>query len=243
MFFSTNIPNVKGKKIGVIAGLAPETSCDFYLEVVEYYRKNSDHYPSIILRQVSCFFKDIMLLAENKTGEGVKEEILVALKDLQDIGCELVCIPCNTVHKWLNIYQSHFPNLKFISIIEASIKKVLETNLKSVLILASKCTIMTELYQRQLEQHNINYVLVNETDCEFMTDAIKALNSGVDTHEFEDSFGEVLDRYLGMVDGTLLACTDLYRLCTDKVREGRGLFINSNDCLVEAVCEASLSYD
>ncbi|KAJ2985584.1 hypothetical protein HDV02_000506 [Globomyces sp. JEL0801] len=231
----------KGKKIGVIAGIAPETSSDFYLQVVAYYRKHSDHYPNVILRQVSCLFKDLTLMLENKPeGEVVKDDILLALKDLQDAGCELVCIPCNTVHKWLGTYQSHFPNLKFISIIDASIKKVLEANLKSVLVIGTKQTIMTELYQRQLEQHNIKYVLANETDCEFMTEAIKALNSGVDTREFEDSFGEVLDRYLGMVDGTLLACTDLYRLCTDKVREGRGLFINSNDCLVEAVCEASL---
>jgi aspartate/glutamate racemase len=72
---------------------------------------------------------------------------------------------------------------------------------------------------------------------EAITQAILALNNGEDTVYLQGLFSDILDKYSSQVDGTLLACTDLYRLCHPRPKE---ILIDSNQSLIEAVFQASI---
>jgi aspartate/glutamate racemase len=75
----------------------------------------------------------------------VLDDILEAIGDLVASGCSIVCITCNTVHKWFDIYEKRFPETRFISVINATVEKILKLGLKRIFCVGSKVKLQTDL--------------------------------------------------------------------------------------------------
>jgi len=147
------------KRLGIIGGMGPETSSKFYLELIERSRKFCDSYPSIIMDSISIPFsleEDIIQKSknENKFLPILNESIV----RLNKIGVDLVVIPCNTVHIFIDDLRKE-SDAPIISIIEETLERIKERGCKNVGLLASTKTIDSKLYENLMRKNGINVIL------------------------------------------------------------------------------------
>src|SRR5665647_1369744 len=92
------------KSVGVIGGLGPETTAEFYLEVIfQCQKRNDKQRPSIVISSVPLLFEIERDLIESNTG---KERYLPFLVDearrLERSGVAFLVMPCNSLHVFIN---------------------------------------------------------------------------------------------------------------------------------------------
>ena len=224
------------KKLGVVAGLGPETSAVFYLNVINHFRKNTKTYPSIIMRNVGSTFEDVESFICNRDTEPHVKDVIDALKDLEASGCDIACIPCNTMHVHLERFKSAVPKMNIISIVESVLCKILKNGTKNILLLGSSATISCRLYQDHLDNNGVKYILPNEIQQQWVENAILNINGGNllggDRIKLEAIISSYIEDY--GVDSVLLGCTDLYQQID--IGKYSVPVVDSNMALVEAVC-------
>jgi len=142
--------------------LGPETTSEFYLNLIKKSRKYCSAYPSILIDNISfpfCLEKEIISDSRNE------EKLLPILKEsmlrLNRAGADLIAIPCNTVHIFIEELRrvSHAP---IISIIDETVKYAKQRNYKKLGLLATTKTIQYKLYQKPLVENGIKVILPRE---------------------------------------------------------------------------------
>ena len=103
------------KTLGVIGGLGPETTAEFYLELVfGAYKKYKEDRPPILIWNIPLKYQIEEDLLTRATGEERYIPYLIeAVRRLEAGGAELLVIPCNSVHVFIGeVRQSaHVPVL------------------------------------------------------------------------------------------------------------------------------------
>ncbi len=227
------------KKLGIVTGLGPETSARFYLDIVKHFRNNEPAYPPILMRNAAISFSQE---AEGITGSGnlkIREEITSALIDLKSASCELVCIPCNTVHIWLDHFRGSIPGIRILSIVDAVAANVVARNLRHLLILGSSLTVAERLYQSALEKKGIRTSTPRQADQTAVDNAILSINQGCLLDSDRGELMAIMKAYWDgqdAPDAILFACTDLFQLI--KQEDCEMTILDSNKLLVDAVCAA-----
>ena len=198
------------KRLGIIGGMGPETSSKFYLELIERSRKFCDSNPSIIMDSVPIPFsleEEIIQKSENvhKFLPILKESI----ERLNKIEVDLVVIPCNTVHIFIDDLRKE-SDVPIISIIEETLRKVKEEGLKNVGLLATKKTIESKLYENPMRKNRINVILstvVEQND-------ISRIIIEILGNKAKNNSKKILERIIKNLikrgsEAIILGCTDL----------------------------------
>ena len=114
----------------------------------------------------------------------------------------MISIPCNTSCYFHEELQKEI-NIPINNIIKNTVKYIKEKNIKKVAVLATKGTIKSNLYQKELEKANINYLTPNQDKVmEIIYDYIKA-GKEVTKEIFAECTKDV------KVDAFILGCTEL----------------------------------
>ena len=141
------------KLIGVLGGMGPAASANLYSKIISYaqteYGAVQDFdYPPVIIYSLP-------LAGFDETGitdlEAVQRQLVAGVKKLEDAGCQLIIIGCNTVHSYYDEMQAAV-NVPIFNILEETKKQVLEFGYKKVGLFASKSTTDLKLYQIQVEE-------------------------------------------------------------------------------------------
>lgn len=193
------------KLVGVLGGMGPEATSDFirkltYLTPVE---TDQEHIPII-----ATSIPDIPDRTKNILGQGPSplNAMLRSLKLLEMTGAEIIVIPCNTAHFWLEKLESA-SNIKFLSMIDSVIEEA--KLLDSVAIFATTGTIICNLYQEKLRTNSIKYILPEKEEQNKIMSAILEIKSGRH-HNAEDIISQIVkDMALNNKSGIILACTEL----------------------------------
>lgn len=95
------------KIIGVPGGMVPEASASLYTKIIRYTQNRSgavqdSDYPPLIIDSLTL--KDF-----DETGivnaDSMKRQLIDGVKKLENAGCELIIIGCNTVHVFYDAMQ------------------------------------------------------------------------------------------------------------------------------------------
>ena len=202
------------KIVGIVGGLGPETTSEFYLDLIKKFRDDSDYYPSIVINNVSFPFyleKEIILNSQNE--EKILPFILDSISSLNDAGVDFIIIPCNTVHIFIKEFRSH-SDVPVVNIIEECIKEIKSKNLKKIGILATTKTIDSGMYQNEIENNNINFIIPNSKNQNRISKSIiNILNGDKNYDDLHDIINNFIDNGC---DSILLGCTDLQLIISDK---------------------------
>lgn len=198
---------LKEKTIGIVGGMGPDTTSEFYLKMIELARKYSTGYPSILIDNVSFPFyleKEIILHSRNE------EKILPFIKEsilrLNKAGADFIVIPCNTVHIFIESFRN-FSSVPVLSIVEESVKEIVSNNFKCVGILGTTKTIENGLYQKELEKREIKFILPStNSQNKLSASIVKMLEGQKDYVIVKEVANELISQGC---DSLLLACTDL----------------------------------
>ncbi len=214
---------VKDVKIGVLGGLGPESSVDFYARMIRevqsrgMIRANQD-YPHLVINSIP---------AEPVVVHNPDLSMYVAgLRDLDKVGCSFIVIVCNTAHAYLD-ELSKYVSIPLLDIEKEVHVRLLKKKVKSFIVLGSMKT------ERLLFNYeDIRKVALSKRDAQEIDDIILVYNNGAYSPSMGSTLRKISRKY--PVDEVLIACTELS--CIARKSSFKGM--DTMDVMVDATINA-----
>lgn len=202
------------KTVGIIGGLGPETTSEFYLEVVfSCQRLSSTARPGVIITSVPLPYEiEEDLIMKNKGAERYIPYLVAEAKRLEKAGADFIVMPCNSLHVFIGEIRKAV-NVPVLSIIEETVKFIKAKNLKRIGIVSTSATIQNKLYETAFTEEGIEFVAPDDFQQAKMGKYILNLVSGQQNNRDREGLIEIINDFENKnVDCIALACTDLQLL-------------------------------
>ena len=199
------------KTLGIIGGLGPESTVDYYKNIIALYRgrKPDGHYPQFVINSIDLQkgidFLDVGDLA------GMTDFLLSEIKKLPGAGAEFGIIAANTPHIVFDEVKANSP-IPFISIVEASCYYAKSRNLKRLALFGTRYTMQASFYQKVFAREGIELLTPDPADQDYIHEKYFAeLVRGIFLPETRSALLEIIDRMKAKIDigAVLLAGTEL----------------------------------
>lgn len=202
------------KTVGIIGGLGPETTSEFYLDVVfSCQKKNGTARPPIIISSVPLPYKieeDLILRSEG--AERYIPFLTQEAQRLEKAGADFIVMPCNSLHVFIKKIRSAV-QIPVLSIVEETVKFLKRENFNKVGIVSTSATIKNKLYENAFAENGIEYVTPNEFQQAKMGKFILNLVVGQQKNRDREELINIINDFEGKgLDCVILACTDLQLL-------------------------------
>lgn len=202
------------KTVGVIGGLGPETTAEFYLETIfTCFARQTLNRPPMLIWSVPLPYKIEEELIVSATGEERYLPYLIdAAKRLEKGGADFLVMPCNSLHIFIEEMRKsvHIPVL---SIAEETVAFLRQKHIREVGVLATSATIQKNMYQSHLEKLGIQQVLPNENQQQRINHFISRLVLSKHNEKDKKELMEIIEQFVQKgVKTVILACTDLQLL-------------------------------
>ncbi len=220
------------KTIGIIGGMGPETTSKFYLELIRLSRREMGHLPSIIIESLPISFSSEENFVKNGIKESEFERLMIkSAKRFEEIGVNLVVIPSNTAHFFIEKVRES-TSIPVMNIIKETTKLCLKRGFRKVGVLGTEITMKNRLYEKEFEKFNIEIIKLDKKNQEELSNIIHRIVTG-DTKTKDQKNLENLMEILKNkgAEVIILGCTDLQNLIKDSSNIE---IIDSMHTLVEA---------
>lgn len=202
------------KSVGVIGGLGPETTAEFYLEVIfQCQKQNTEQRPSIVIASVPLPFEIERDLIERNVGKERYIPFLVQeAQRLEKSGVDFLVMPCNSLHVFIEDIRQAVA-IPVLSIVEETVSYLDAHGFKKVGLISTSATIANNVYETKFKEHGISYITPDGLQRAQMDKIIQRLIAG----QHLNSDRELIHTIIGElseqdVDAVALACTDLQLL-------------------------------
>lgn len=199
------------KTVGIVGGIAPESTIEYYRQIIDAYRKHSSagNYPSILINSINLTTM-IKLITGNEL-TAVTEYLLAALDKLARAGADFAVLASNTPHIVFDEVRARAP-LPLISIVEAACAEAETLGLKRIGLFGTRFTMQASFYPNVFSRAAIKIVLPNETEQDYIhTHYMDELINGIFLPETKRRLLEIVDQLKerSQVDGIILGGTEL----------------------------------
>lgn len=145
------------KKIGILGGMGPLATRDLYDWIIQLTPAKSDqgHLPIAINSVPQIPDRTDYILGK---GENPKPQLLQAAKQLEKMGVDLIVIPCNTSHIFLDFLKINLPEIEFVDMIKETknyINLLFQSKKPKIGLLATDGTIKNKIYHRYFEGYSL----------------------------------------------------------------------------------------
>jgi aspartate racemase len=208
------------KTVGVIGGLGPETTSEFYLEVVfGCYKKNKESRPPILIWNVPLKYQiEQDLLTKSSGEERYLPYLIEAAKRLEAGGADFLVMPCNSLHIFIEEIRSSV-KIPVLSIVAETAAFLKNKKIEKVGLLATQSSIKNKLYEAALTKEGIEQVLPDQSDQAMIGDIIENIVLNRHTEKDKELLIRIVEKFEGKdVKNVVLACTDLQLLITNHDR-------------------------
>ena len=202
------------KTVGIIGGLGPETTSEFYLDIIFSCQKNdTTARPPIIISSVPLPYKiEEDLILESKGMERYIPYLTQEAQRLENAGADFIVMPCNSLHVFIEEIRKAV-SIPVLSIVEETVKFLKLKNMHKVGIVSTSATIKNKLYENAFAKNGIEYVAPNELEQakmgKFILNLVTGQQKNRDREELISIINDFQDKKL---DCVILACTDLQLL-------------------------------
>src|SRR3989344_1648731 len=202
------------KSVGIIGGLGPETTAEFYLDVVfSCYKKDKTARPSIIIASVPLPFhieEDLIMRSEG--AERYLPFLVAEAQRLEKAGVDFIVMPCNSLHVFIKEIR-HSVRVPVLSIVEETVAFLKDRSFQKVGIVSTSATIKKKLYENAFEKNGVLFetpsALQQEKIGKFIHNLVMGRQSNKDREELIEIINDFENKHVGCV---ALACTDLQLL-------------------------------
>lgn len=196
--------------IGIIGGMGPEASVYIYKLLIEFSvkyfgAKNNDDFPEIVLHSIPV--PD--LISSNKKKKEALKMLKKRVEDLNNLNLSSLSIACNTVHILIDDLKK-ISKIPFISMIDKVVEKVYEDKKFKVGLLGTPSTIRSNIYQKKLEEYEIDVITPTKAQFSIMEIAIRNVIAGEINKKDEERLIEIADKLKDKgAEGIILGCTEM----------------------------------
>src|SRR5215470_4010788 len=151
------------KTVGLIGGVGPESTIEYYRFIIEAYRAETkdDTYPSIIINSVDVN-KYVGLATANRF-DTFADELVIEIDRLARAGADFGALAANTPHIVFDKLQRR-SSIPLVSIVEATCGKAQSLGLKRVALLGTRFTMTGGFYQDVFGHAEIDLVVPNDEE-------------------------------------------------------------------------------
>lgn len=155
------------RRLGVIGGLGPESTIDYYKTIVEVWRRErpDGSYPPLIIDSLDVQ-KGIALVTAGDM-HGLTEYLVESVQRLARGGAELALISANTPHLVFDEVHAASP-VPMISIIESASRAAAARGAKRVALFGTRFTMQSSMYPDGLRREGIEVVLPTDDEQSFI---------------------------------------------------------------------------
>ena len=229
------------KTAGIIGGLGPESTVDYYRSIIALYRqKAGDGYPPLIINSLDVD-KALRLLGENDLQQ-LADYFAGAFRQLAAAGADFGFVSANTPHVVFDEVQRRSP-IPLISIVEATCDEVKRRGLRAVSLLGTRYTMSGRFYPLVFEKHGVRVVAPSaEEQAEIHDKYVNQLIKGIFLPETRARLQEIIATQVerDRVEGVILAGTELPLILKDEMIAGVPL-LDTTQIHVQAVVAEILS--
>jgi len=199
------------KTLGIIGGLGPESTIDYYQRIIALYREHTGDgsYPEFIINSVNLK-KGLDFLAANDLA-GMADYLLEGIAKLARAGADLGLISANTPHIVFDDVASKSP-IPLISIVEATCAAAKARQLKRLALLGTRYTMQATFYSKVFSREDIELLVPEPNDQDYIHDKyMNELVPGRFLPETRAGLLAIIDRMKARsgIDGVILAGTEL----------------------------------
>ena len=202
------------KKVGIIGGVGPETTAEFYLDVIfACQEKDKSSRPNIIISSVPLPYKiEEDLIMRNVGSERYIPYLTAEAQRLEKAGADFIVMPCNSLHIFIEEIRKSV-SIPVLSIVEETVKFIKESDFSRVGIVSTSATIENKLYENAFADAAIEYATPDDYQQAKMGKFIMNLVTGRQNNRDREEFIKIIGDFEAKnVDCVMLACTDLQLL-------------------------------
>ena len=201
---------------GIIGGLGPETTADFYLKINHMAEEAGvDTRPACLVWNIPLPYELERKLLLTQAGlEEYIPYLRSAAKILEAAGADFLAVPCNTVHEVYEDYSSAV-EIPVLHIVDETVDDLESNRINDVALLATGQTISGGMYQKKLKDRGINYVIPGKEDQQAINQIVSRLVGSEKNEEDSEWIHSFIEHRVRGVGAILLACTDLHILASE----------------------------
>ena len=231
------------KKIGIIGGLGPEATIDYYKEIINRFKNESGemNYPEIIIYSVNM--ADFLKPMNSKKWDEAVEYIIQKIEALKSAGADFAAISANTPHLLFEKIKEKSP-IHLISIVEATREEASKKGLKKPGLIGTHFTMNASFYPDTFKKYGMEVIVPTEREKALVN---RKLFSEIELGIFrDDTRQELIDITKRMIkdekiDSLILGCTEFPLILTEKEYAGIPM-LNTTAIHVDAIVKYCLQY-
>ncbi len=231
------------KKIGLVGGLGPEATVDYYKELISAFNNKGGemNYPEIIIYSVNM--SEFLKMFREKDYRSAISFLLEKLHSLKNAGAEFAAITANTPHLLFDevIEQSPLP---LISIVEATLRKTIKKGLKRPGLIGTGFTMDASFYQDVFKKQGIEVIVPEKQDKELINYKLfSEIEMGIFSNETRELIIGIIDKMVKIneIDSIILGCTEFPILLPESSYAGIPA-LNTTRIHVNEIIENCLTY-
>jgi len=230
------------KTLGIIGGLGPESTIDYYRKIIALYRDRTGDgsYPQFIINSINLK-KGLDFMDANNL-PGMADYLVAEIGKLARAGATFGLISANTPHIVYDEVVSKAP-IPLISIVEATSVEAKARKLKRLALFGTRYTMQATFYPKVFSREGIELVLPDPEDQTYIHNKyLNELVSGKFLPGTRAGLLAIVDRMKakGDIDGVILAGTELPLILRDAEHKGIP-FLDTTQIHCEAAVTEMLS--
>jgi aspartate racemase len=230
------------KTLGIIGGIGPESTIDYYRSIIKIYREQSPGgtYPSIIINSIDL--KTLVGLIEANELEKVSDYLVAEFQRLAAGGAMFGILAANTPHIVFDEIRRRAP-FPLISIVEATCRTAQTMGLNNLGLFGTRFTMHGSFYQSVFARSDIKIVSPNESEQAYIHERyMSELVNGIFLPETRERLLAIAVemKMRDGIEGIILGGTELPLILRTPVEAGIA-FLDTTQIHVKAAVEELLS--
>jgi|SRR5205085_1189905 len=230
------------KQLGIIGGLGPESTIDYYQTLIALYRERvpDGSYPPILINSIDM--RRAVNALEAGDLKALADYLLTELGKLKRAGVDFAIVSANTPHIVFDELERQSP-LPLISIVTATCEAARARGLKRVGLFATRFTVRAGFYSDVFARQGLTIIAPDSAEQDYIHDKyMNELVPGVFLSETRAGLLAIVDRLAekGGIEGLVLGGTELPLILREDAHNGIP-FLNTTKIHARAAIERMFS--
>lgn len=228
-------------QLGIIGGLGPLASADFYFKLTRMTKalRDSEHVPAVILSVPQLPDRTEAILGNH---DGPLAPLKAAVSTLNALGVACIAMPCNTAHHWYDHLTAN-SQAEIIHIGAAVVEQTRRSlDRGRVAILATQGTLVSGFYQDRMSAAGFELCLPANTEFQERVDSAIGLVKAGSIADAATETERALDiAQAAGADAALLGCTEL-SVVAASLNDVSGLVVIDSNAALARACLTRLGF-
>ncbi|MBI5557086.1 MAG: amino acid racemase [Deltaproteobacteria bacterium] len=199
------------KTIGIIGGIGPESTIDYYRRIIGVFNSSFEGYvqPEIIIFSVNM--RELMELVNQAAWEKMARWLAAKVQDVHRAGADFAAIASNTPHIVFDEVRTRSP-IPLLSIVRATCTRARQLGLKNIGLMGTSLTMTADFYKRPFLEQGINVVVPTADEQQLIHHKLFAeIELGLFNESTRNELLGIAARMVreDRIDSLVLGCTEL----------------------------------